>query len=180
MVFLLKKILITFLILIVLFVTSGGEESNVIIPKDAIRFRVIANSNSEIDQKEKKKIANKLGTDITTILKDSNSLEESRSILKSKVGYFQNVVESTMQEDQYDSSVDVDYGYHVFPQKEYKGVIYEEGEYESLVVTLGEGSGKNFWCVLFPPLCLLEAEEEEETNKVEYKSLIKEVLDKYF
>ncbi len=179
MVFLLKKILIIFLILIVLFITGGGEESNVIIPKDAIRFRVIANSNSEIDQKEKKKIANKLGTDITTILKDSNSLEESRNLLKSKVGYFKNVVENTMREDQYDNSVDIDYGYHVFPQKEYKGVVYEEGEYESLVVTLGEGSGKNFWCVLFPPLCLLEAEEEE-TDKVEYKSLIKEVLDKYF
>ena len=84
-----------------------------------------------------------------------------------------------VREDQYDNSVDIDYGYHVFPQKEYKGVVYEEGEYESLVVTLGEGSGKNFWCVLFPPLCLLEAEEEE-TDKVEYKSLIKEVLDKYF
>lgn len=171
--------MIIFLILIVLFITGGGEDSNVIIPKDAIRFRVIANSNSEIDQTEKKKIAKKLGSDITTILKDSNSLEESRNLLKNKVDYFKNVVENTMKEDHYNSSMNIDYGYHLFPKKEYKGVIYEEGEYESLVVTLGEGSGENFWCVLFPPLCLLEAEEEE-TNKVEYKSLIKEVLDKYF
>lgn len=174
-----KKIILIFLILIILFITGGGGDSEVIIPKDAIRFRVIANSNSEIDQAEKKKIAKKLGSDITSILKDSNSLEESRSILKSKVGYFKSVVEDTMKEDHYDSSMDINYGYNLFPQKEYKGVIYEEGEYESLVVTLGEGSGENFWCVLFPPLCLLEAEEED-TNKVEYKSLIKEVIDKYF
>lgn len=174
-----KKIILTFLILIILFITGSGGDSEVIIPKDAIRFRVIANSNSEIDQAEKKKIAKKLGSDITSILKDSNSLEESRNILKSKVGYFKSVVEDTMKEDHYDSSMDINYGYNLFPQKEYKGVIYEEGEYESLVVTLGEGSGENFWCVLFPPLCLLEAEEED-TNKVEYKSLIKEVIDKYF
>lgn len=179
MVFSLKKIIITFLILIVLFITSSGGDSDIIIPKDAIRFRVIANSNSEIDQAEKKKIAKKLGSDITSILKDSNSLEESRNILKNNVGYFKSVIEDTMNEDHYNSSIDINYGYNVFPQKEYKGVIYEEGEYESLVVTLGKGSGENFWCVLFPPLCLLEAEEED-TNKVEYKSLIKEVIDKYF
>lgn len=174
-----KKIILTFLILIILFITGSGGDSEVIIPKDAIRFRVIANSNSEMDQAEKKKIAKKLGSDITSILKDSNSLEESRSILKSNIGYFKSVIEDTMKEDHYDSSMDINYGYNQFPQKEYKGVIYEEGEYESLVVTLGEGSGENFWCVLFPPLCLLEAEEED-TNKVEYKSLIKEVIDKYF
>ena len=150
-----KKIILTFLILIILFITGSGGDSEVIIPKDAIRFRVIANSNSEIDQAEKKKIAKKLGSDITSILKDSNSLEESRNILKSKVGYFKSVVEDTMKEDHYDSSMDINYGYNLFPQKEYKGVIYEEGEYESLVVTLGNGSGENFWCVLFPPLCLL-------------------------
>lgn len=175
-----KKIIVTFLILIVLFITSSGSgDKKVMIPKDAIRFRVIANSDSEIDQMEKKKIANKLGSDIISSLKNSNSLEETRSILKSKVGYFKNVIEDTMKEDHYDSSVNINYGYNVFPEKEYKGVVYKEGEYESLVVTLGEGSGENFWCVLFPPLCLLEAEEEE-TNEVEYKSLIKEVIDKYF
>ena len=58
----------------------------------------------------------------------------------------------------------------------YKGIYYEEGEYESLVITLGEGIGNNFWCVLFPPLCLIDENEEE----VEYTSFIKELIDKYF
>ena len=62
---------------------------------------------------------------------------------------------------------------------EYKGVIYEEGDYESLVITLGDGLGDNFWCVLFPPLCLLEAEETD-TDEFEYTSFIKEIIDKYF
>ena len=69
---------------------------------------------------------------------------------------------------------------HEFPEKEYKGVVYDEGYYESLLVTLGEGKGDNFWCVLFPPLCLMEAEETDDTTEVEYKSFIKEIIEKYF
>ena len=65
-----------------------------------------------------------------------------------------------------------------FPEKEYKGIVYEEGEYESLVITLGNGLGENFWCVLFPPLCLLDSEEEVED--VEYTSFVKELVEKYF
>ena len=64
-----------------------------------------------------------------------------------------------------------------FPEKEYKGIYYEEGEYESLVITLGNGIGENFWCILFPPLCLVD---EEETTDIEYTSIIKELINKYF
>ena len=53
---------------------------------------------------------------------------------------------------------------------------YKEGNYESLVVKLGEGKGENFWCVLFPPLCLMEAKESE---TYEYKLFVKEIFDKY-
>jgi stage II sporulation protein R len=66
-----------------------------------------------------------------------------------------------------------------FPRKEYKDVIYEEGEYESLVVEIGDAKGDNFWCVLFPPLCLLEGEEENKES-IKYTSFIKEIIDKYF
>ena len=66
---------------------------------------------------------------------------------------------------------------HFFPKKEYKGVVYKEGEYESLLITLGKGQGDNFWCVLFPPLCVME---EDETKDVEYKWFIKDILEKYF
>lgn len=174
-----KKIIITFLILIVLFITCSSKDSSVLIPKDSIRFRVIASSNNQIDQEEKKKIAKRLGNDVTTILKSSNSLDDARKTLKSNVGHFKSVVMDTMKEDSYQATVDINYGYNYFPKKEYKDVIYEEGEYESLVVTLGSGKGENFWCVLFPPLCLLEAEDED-TSDVEYKSFIKEIIDKYF
>lgn len=177
----LKKIIFTFLILIILFISSGNSEGTVVIPKDAIRFRVIANSNSDYDQNEKKKIATSLGTNINEILKNSNSLEDARENLKYNIPKFRGIIEDTMMKNNYHESVDINYGYNYFPKKEYKGITYNEGEYESLVVTLGQGKGENFWCVLFPPLCLLDADETQNNNStVEYKSLVKEIIDKYF
>ena len=65
--------------------------------------------------------------------------------------------------------------FNYFPKKEHNGIIYEAGEYESLVITLGQGEGDNFWCILFPPLCMVDENED-----IEYKSIIKEVLKKIF
>ena len=62
--------------------------------------------------------------------------------------------------------------------KHYKGVLYPAGNYESLVITLGEGLGDNFWCVLFPPLCLLD-NEVQDTSEVEYQLYVKKLLDKF-
>lgn len=173
-----KKI-ITIIVLIILMIVTMSKEEEVIIPKDAIRFRVIANSNDLKDQQEKKKIAKTLGNNITKLLKNQNSLQETRTTLKKNINTFTSTVQEEMKNDNYDNNVEVNYGMNYFPEKTYKGVKYKEGEYESLVVTLGKGEGNNFWCVLFPPLCLLEAEEDD-TNEVEYTSFVKELIDKYF
>lgn len=173
-----KKI-ITIIVLIILMIVTMSKEEEVIIPKDAIRFRVIANSNDLKDQQEKKKIAKTLDNNITKLLKNQNSLQETRTTLKKNINTFTTTVQEEMKNDNYDNNVEVNYGMNYFPEKTYKGVKYKEGEYESLVVTLGKGEGNNFWCVLFPPLCLLEAEEDD-TNEVEYTSFVKELIDKYF
>lgn len=173
-----KKI-ITIIVLIILMIVTMSKEEEVIIPKDAIRFRVIANSNDLKDQQEKKKIAKTLGNNITKLLKNQNSLQETRTTLKKNINTFTTTVQEEIKNDNYDNNVEVNYGMNYFPEKTYKGVKYKEGEYESLVVTLGKGEGNNFWCVLFPPLCLLEAEEDD-TNEVEYTSFVKELIDKYF
>ncbi len=167
------------IIIILVLTTFINNYNKVIIPRDAIRFRVIANSNSEYDQKNKKIIAKSLSTDIVEILKETKSLNEARNTLQKNLTNFEKEANNIAISNNYNEKINVDYGNHYFPEKEYKGVTYKEGEYESLVVTLGNGEGENFWCVLFPPLCLLEADEED-TNKIEYKSFIKELIDKYF
>lgn len=153
--------------------------NKVVIPKNSIRFRVIANSNSKIDQENKKKIAKQLSKDIMEKIKDGRTIEEARYNIQDNLDEFKKQAEKVAKENNYNTSIDINYGQNYFPEKTYKDVTYKSGDYESLVVKLGKGEGENFWCVLFPPLCLLEAEEEN-TEKIEYKSFVKELIDKYF
>ena len=69
-------------------------------------------------------------------------------------------------------SYKVNYGDNYFPEKTYKGVKYNSGNYKSLVVTLGNGEGDNFWCVLFPPICNIDTNYSNH----KYKFLIKEIV----
>lgn len=166
-----KKLII---IAIIVSILSLNKQEQVKIPKESIRFRVIANSNTEEDQKLKKQIVNKLSKE----LKDTNNLnniEDTRGYIKKEIPLFTDIVDKTLKENNSSKKFHINYGKNYFPEKNYKGVLYEAGEYESLVITLGEGSGKNFWCVLFPPLCFME-----EKKDVEYKSMIKEIIEKYF
>ena len=77
---------------------------------------------------------------------------------------------------EYQVPYQIHYGNNYFPAKYYKGITYPAGNYESLVITLGSGAGKNFWCVLFPPLCLLE-NTDEDISDVDYRLYVKKLLD---
>ena len=164
-----KKIIVCLFIVTVL-VLVNKEEIKVLIPEDAIRFRIIANSNSIEDQKEKIEIRNELEPIIGDILTNSTTKEETKTEINNNLYKINHVI------DKFNTTYDVNYGLNFFPEKNYKGVTYKEGNYESLVITLGDGLGDNWWCVLFPPLCLIEAEESDD---VEYKFFVKELLDKY-
>ena len=110
------------------------------------------------------------------LLKNTKGVDEARRIINNNLNNIDSDVRNTLQLLNYDLGYNINFGLNYFPSKEYKGITYDEGYYESLVITLGEGKGDNWWCVLFPPLCLLEAEESTE---VEYTSFVKELLDKY-
>lgn len=173
-----KKVFV--FILMLLLVVSVYKKSNdsVKIPDSAIRFRILANSNSPRDQKIKEDIRDKMQKELYSLLQNSKSIDDSRKIINSNMSNLDEILKDSMKDIEY--SYSIDYGMHYFPSKTYKGITYEEGNYESLLVTLGSGKGDNWWCVLFPPLCLLEAEESSDVKDVEYKSFIKEIIEKYF
>lgn len=173
-----KKIIVITAIIITLL--SLNKEQKVIIPKDSIRFRVIANSDKKDDQNLKKKVITNLKNSISTLEYQTKDLENSRTNIKRIIPEFSSIVEQTLIENSSNQTYKINYGMNYFPEKEYKGTKYEAGQYESLVITLGDGLGENFWCVLFPPLCLLEAEDEDSTTDLEYTSFVKEIIDKYF
>ena len=172
-----KKILIIIsIVLIFTLITQNVNAEDIIIPNEAIRFRVLAHSNSVYDQEVKMAVAKSVQDKIYELLKDEHNIDNAKIILKENIPKFETVVERIFREKSYINTFKIEYGYHYFPKKEYKGVKYDEGEYESLLITLGEGKGDNWWCVLFPPLCLIEAEE---SNEVEYKFFIQELIEKY-
>ncbi len=174
-----KKLLLFILMIIVLFtVINSYKEDYYTIPNESIRIRIIPNSNSVEDQYAKKQVKTNLELDIKDDLKNSKTISDSRQIIKNNLPNYENTVKNVLKSENIMQKYSIDYGYHYFPEKIYKGVKYEEGEYESLLVTLGEGKGDNWWCILFPPLCSLEVDENN-NEKIEYSLYVKEMFDKF-
>lgn len=174
-----KTILVLGLIIITYMFIGVKAEELVEIPEEAIRIRVIANSNSNYDQEKKQEIRKEVQIYMQNLLKDAKTTEEARNIINNNINNLKKNLDSYLTQINYKEEYNINFGLNYFPEKKYKGITYKEGLYESLLITLGEGKGDNWWCVLFPPICLLEAEETE-TNEVEYKSFVKEIIEKYF
>ena len=155
---------------------SQGVAKSLTIPNDALRIRIIPNSNSAFDQSIKASVKDKLEITMYDLLKEAKSSDEAKEIIKNNLDLVDKDVKKVLEDNDYDLGYNVNFGYNYFPPKEYKGIKYEEGYYESLLVTLGEGEGDNWWCVLFPPLCLIEGEENTD---VVYKSMVGDILKKY-
>lgn len=161
-----KKILIVGII-ILLFFTSIKQNDNL------IRIRIIANSNSDYDQNIKINLSNIIKEEMYDLLKEEKNVNNARKIIKNNL----NNIDKIVKENVKDYSYNINYGMNYFPEKKYNGKTYKEGNYESLLITLGDGNGDNWWCILFPPLCLVEAEESED---VEYNFLLKDIFTKIF
>jgi len=174
-----KKTLIILGLILTTYMIIGVKAEEVEIPDDAIRIRILGNSNSEYDQEKKEELRKEVQLYMQNLLKDAKNIEEARTIINNNLNNLDKNIDTYLHQLDYDTSYNINFGLNYFPQKEYKGIKYKEGFYESLLITLGEGKGNNWWCVLFPPICLLEVEETE-TNEVEYKSFIKEIIEKYF
>lgn len=171
-----KKTMILFLAMILCYIIVGKVSAEKLIPDDAIRLRVIPNSNSDYDQEIKLKVRDLVQQEMQQLLQNTKGSEEARQKIVLDLPKIEDDVKSLLAKEKYSLGYEVSFGQHYFPEKQYKGVTYNAGMYESLLVTLGSGKGDNWWCVLFPPLCLIEAEESTE---VEYKSFVAEMIEKF-
>lgn len=174
-----KKMIIILTVITSIFVVNDLKDEKVIIPEEAIRFRVIANSNSTEDQELKVKVKDNLQKNIKEMLKEEKNIRKARLTLEKNIPSLKETIEKTLKENHTKTNYEIHYGQNYFPSKEYKGVVYNSGKYESLVVKLGKGEGNNFWCVLFPPLCLLDGNKEKNKD-TEYHLLVKDILNQYF
>jgi len=124
-----------------------------------IRFHVLANSDSEQDQALKRAVRDAILINVSPRLAVSQSLDESRQILKQVRPDMEDIGRSVVKMWGKDYTVRTEYGLSSFPTKSYGSLVLPAGEYEALRVVIGEGQGSNWWCVLFPPLCFIDIEQ---------------------
>lgn len=137
-------------------VESVDAQAAVTIPNEAIRLRILANSDEQNDQAVKRLIRDEVNKDITVWVQDLTSIDEARKVITSHLPEIQATAEEVVKREGVSQSVTVEFGKADFPTKLYGQYLYPAGVYEAIVITLGAGEGANWWCVLFPPLCFLD------------------------
>ncbi|NBJ69686.1 MULTISPECIES: stage II sporulation protein R [Clostridia] len=153
------------------------QEDYQVIPDEAIRLRILANSDNESDQQLKRNIRDRVNEEITSWVEDMTDMEQARNLIEKRIPEINQIIRSVLEESGVEQNFEVTYGKAVsFPAKIYGSYVYPAGKYEAVLITIGEGKGDNWWCVLFPPLCFLDfsngtsavsAETMEEETKEE-------------
>jgi stage II sporulation protein R len=129
------------------------------IPKQALRLRIIANSDSAQDQEVKREVRDRVVLQVAKLLKGAKSEEEARQRVVRALPQIRETALEVTREHGYHYPVAADVGKVPFPTKVYGDQVYPAGTYEALRITLGSGEGQNWWCVLFPPLCFVDITE---------------------
>ena len=145
------------------------------ISQKLIRFHVIANSDSDNDQALKIKVKDNIINYIFPKLKDSNSIEESRKVLLNNNNQILKIASDTIKANGYNYAVDSTLDKENFPEKSYGDITLPQGEYEAYRIIIGSGQGKNWWCVMFPPLCFVDVTKGQVSDK-ETEETMKKVL----
>ena len=168
-----KKVFIIIFVFLLLYLFYTKEYN---MSENTIRFRVIANSNSNRDILMKEKVVSEL-SDVLFIETDDE--DEMRANIYSNLENIENKINILFKNNNYDKDFNVSYGLNEFPKKVFLGKEYDSGIYESLVIKIGDAKGNNYFCILYPSLCMLDYENKEEKN-TEYSFKIVEIIKDLF
>jgi stage II sporulation protein R len=142
----------------------NGEQK---IYENLIRLHVIANSDSEEDQDLKLEVRDFILGDIANLTKDCKDVKEAAEKIQAGLNDIETKAKDFINQKGYDYTIQTSLSTEVYPEKTYtdsngETFTFPSGKYQSLRIIIGEGKGKNWWCVLFPPLCLSGSKIEGE------------------
>jgi len=171
-----KKIIIIVCLLVFMYALNN-EEYN--ISEDTIRFRVIANSNSKKDILMKEKVVKELSG---LLFVNSSSIEDAKENIYKNLENIDKRIQKLFKNNNYNKKYNILFGLNEFPKKTFMNKTYNEGLYESLVIEIGEAKGNNYFCILYPSLCMIDYKNNDEENDKNgiYKSKIIEILKDLF
>ncbi len=161
-----KRILICAFVLIAIAFVIGlfpihGEDR---IYDSVLRLHVIANSDSEEDQALKLRVRDSIIDTVSEAVKGCTNRDEAIEKINSAMGDIQSKAQKTVADEGYDYPVNITLGEEYYPTKNYEVCCFPEGEYVSLRVEIGKSEGQNWWCCLFPPLCLGAATQKSKSE----------------
>lgn len=150
-----------------------------------LRFHVLANSNSDLDQELKLKVRDAVGSYMQQEMVGISDLQKSKEIVKNALKEIEKTAEQVIEAEGYSYGVTASLTQLDFPKKTYGSYTFPAGEYEALQVVIGEGNGENWWCVMYPNMCFFnsvyEVVEEEADKSLqrtlsteEYKAVMEE------
>lgn len=149
-----------------------------------LRFHILANSDSGEDQDVKKKVRDAVGQMLEPKLKASAGLSDTERIVEENMDEIVETAEKTLRENGFSYGAAAKLTRVDFPVKTYGPYTFPAGNYEALQVTLGEGEGHNWWCVLYPNMCfqgsvyeVVEEKADEELREVLSPEEYKDVFD---
>lgn len=135
---------------------AGGQ-----IPQEAIRLRILANSDNPADQVVKRLVRDEIVKAMNGWVTGPQTIEEARQTIIANMPEIERITAEVLRSRGFDYSSSAELGMVPFPTKMYGNQVYPAGDYEALRITLGEGGGQNWWCVLFPPLCFIDSASGE-------------------
>jgi len=142
-----------------------------------IRFHVIANSDDKIDQGLKLKVRDSVLKYVSPKLEACKSINESRIIINNEDKNIKKIAENVINKNGFKYSIVTTLSQEYFPVKSYGNITLPQGEYEAYRIIIGNGSGQNWWCVMFPPLCFVDITKgavSYEKNESEMKEVLSE------
>ena len=164
-----KRLLIALLCLasVLLFVGIMPIHGEAEIYDSVIRLHVLANSDSQEDQALKLTVRDEILKVTSELLSECNDQAEARKILETNQSRLEETAKMAIRQAGYDYPVDIRFDLERYPTRTYDQFCFPAGEYLSMRVCIGEAEGQNWWCCLFPPLCLgastVSEDEAEET-----------------
>lgn len=175
-----KKICATVGVLIAILITgllvnAKKNEMQDELARQVFRFHVLANSDSEEDQALKMKVKEEIITYMKQELPESDSVETTKKWARENLSQIEEVAERIIAEEGYEYPVKAEVTTCDFPDKSYGDITFPAGEYEALRIEIGQAKGQNWWCVLYPNLCFIDAVHAVVPD--EGKEDLKEVLE---
>lgn len=157
-----KKIL--YVILLVSMIFAYAYLVNDDLSDCLIRFHVVANSDSKEDRELKLKVRDAVLKEVGEMSANAFSKKDACKILSENSDRLRNVAEKTIRACGYDYKAEAEYGKFLFPEKKYGNIRLPSGRYDAFRIKIGKAEGHNWWCVMFPPLCLSDGASMDEAS----------------